>query len=270
MKITTPKLLFFSDIHLDPSAQDLTTSFCNFISKINTEDTIQDYTIFILGDLFESWIGDDELDTHITGKNKNNTFLSLIITQLKILASKTPTYFMHGNRDFLIGKNFEEHTGIQCLKEIEMILFHNFNFLLCHGDHLCTQDTDYIAFRNQVRNVQWQQWFTSQTLDERRLIAQTIRNKSKQANTEKPMEILDIAPEAAKSLIEKYQPDALIHGHTHRPGIHDETSKRIVLGDWDPRPSWLSMWIEEGNLIGSLHARDWTQPLTISSGKATH
>ncbi len=215
------KSLFISDVHLNDSNNKLSSAFINFL-KDSKESCSQ---LFILGDLFEVWIGDDY----------ETSFINDIKSELlKFTYNGPDTFFMHGNRDFLISEKFLTDTGIKLLPDPFEVNIHNKKVLLSHGDFLCTEDVDYINFRNRVRDKAWQDGFLSKSIDERNKIALKLRNDSSDATQNKSLEITDVNESAVKKIIDDYSPDIFIHGHTHRPNIHEyASSKRIVLGDWD-------------------------------------
>ena len=212
---------FISDLHLSDKYPELNQAFFKFL-----EESKEDCThLFILGDLFETWIGDDD-DTPIHIEIKQ---------ALKAFTTNGPkTFFIHGNRDFLVGEAFAKETGITILPDPYILEINNQKVILSHGDFLCTDDKDYIDFRNQVRNQDWQNNFLEKSLDERKQIAANLRADSKEATSKKSNEITDVNNQSVEDFINEHQPDLFIHGHTHRPNIHNVgTSKRIVLGDWN-------------------------------------
>ena len=213
-------IFFISDLHLEQNKPHLTKAFENFInSKVNSHDEL-----FILGDFFEQWIGDDNEDNFIKGiKN----ILKLKTTEgLKI-------YFMHGNRDFLIGDKFCKDVGAKLLKDPFIFNLNGKKIMLMHGDSLCTDDKDYQEFRNLVRNKDWQKDFLSKDLKERKEVAKSLREISSLENKTKDEAIMDVNQDEVLRIIENHSLDVLIHGHTHRPYIHDENGvPRMVLGDW--------------------------------------
>ena len=140
---------------------------------------------------------------------------------------------MHGNRDFLVGKSFATETGITILPDPYTLEINDQKVVLSHGDFLCTDDQDYIDFRNQVREQNWQSNFLSKSLDERKQIAANLRTDSKEATSKKADSITDVNEQSVLNFVNQHEPDLFIHGHTHRPNIHNAgSSKRIVLGDW--------------------------------------
>lgn len=213
-------IFFISDLHLEQNKPHLTKAFENFInSKVNSHDEL-----FILGDFFEQWIGDDNEDNFIKGiKN---------ILKLKT-AEGLKIYFMHGNRDFLIGDKFCKDVGAKLLKDPFIFNLNGKKIMLMHGDSLCTDDKDYQEFRNLVRNKDWQKDFLSKDLKERKEVAKSLREISSLENKTKDEAIMDVNQDEVLRIIENHSIDVLIHGHTHRPDIHDENGvPRMVLGDW--------------------------------------
>ena len=213
-------VFFISDLHLQESRPELTKAFINFLTKkINSEDEL-----YILGDFFEQWIGDDH----------ENQFISLIKKNLrKKTTSGSKIYFMHGNRDFLIGKKFCNDVNSILLDDPHELEISRKKILLMHGDSLCTDDKDYQEFRSLVRNKNWQEEFLSKDLNERMEVAKSLREVSKLENKSKDEAIMDVNNFEVLKTIKENSLDILIHGHTHRPFVHDENGvPRMVLGDW--------------------------------------
>ena len=213
-------VFFISDLHLEQNKPHLTKAFENFIdSKVNLNDEL-----FILGDFFEQWIGDDNEDD----------FIKSVKNILKDKTAKGLTvYFMHGNRDFLIGDKFCKEVGAILLDDPYIINLEEKKIMLMHGDSLCTDDEDYQNFRNLVRNKDWQEDFLSKDLKERKEVAKNLREISSLENQTKDENIMDVNQSEVLKIIENHSVDVLIHGHTHRPFIHDENGvPRMVLGDW--------------------------------------
>lgn len=229
---------FISDLHLQPSRPALTRACVELLGRLRGSDAL-----YILGDLFEAWIGDDD----------DAPWLTELATALRGLSdSGTRLFFQHGNRDFLLGQRFADRCGMTLLAESVVIDLYGRPTLLLHGDTLCTEDRDYLAFRDQVRNPAWQQSVLSRPLAERRQLAATLRNESRMAGSEKSAEIMDVTPAEVEAVMRAAQVDLLIHGHTHRPARHPLTidgrpAERIVLGDWDR-----DMWWLEATADGSL------------------
>jgi len=227
---------FISDLHLSDKHPELTQAFFVFLNESKEACT----HLYILGDLFEAWIGDDD-DTPLYQEIKK---------ALLIFTTNGPeTFFIHGNRDFLIGKSFAEDTGITILPDPYSLDINGQNVVLSHGDFLCTDDTDYIAFRDQVRTEAWQSNFLQKDLTERKEIAASMRDASQEATAEKSKTITDVNTAAVESFIAEHNPNLFIHGHTHRPDIHEiNSSKRIVLGDWGADGWFLSIDDQEFSL----------------------
>ena len=218
---------FISDIHLSEDTPHLTNAFKTFLNESKQKCT----HLFILGDLFEIWIGDDDENAFIEEIKK---------TLIDFTANGPETFFMHGNRDFLLGENFANEVGISILPDPYILDINGLRVILSHGDFLCTDDVDYIHFRNQVRSEDWQNDFLSKNIEERKQIAQSLRSDSKKATSDKSLEITDANLETVNKFIKEHSPDIFIHGHTHRPKIHQhDSTKRIVLGDWYKR-GWLA------------------------------
>jgi len=227
---------FISDLHLSDKHPELTQAFFVFLNESKEACT----HLYILGDLFEAWIGDDD-DTPLYQEIKK--------ALLTFTTNGPETFFIHGNRDFLIGKSFAEDTGITILPDPYSLDINGQNVVLSHGDFLCTDDTDYIAFRDQVRTEAWQSNFLQKDLTERKEIAASMRDASQEATAEKSKTITDVNTAAVESFIAEHNPNLFIHGHTHRPDIHDiNSSKRIVLGDWGADGWFLSIDDQEFSL----------------------
>jgi UDP-2,3-diacylglucosamine hydrolase len=225
--------LFISDLHLCASRPGITAAFVEFLQ--NTASKVK--ALYILGDLFDYWAGDDDID---------DAFHQQIINGFKELSDAGVNVFlMHGNRDFLIAEGFCQMAGITLLDDPTMIDLHGKKALLSHGDDLCVDDVAYQQFRTQVRDKKWQREFLSQPLQVRKKQIEAIRARSEQEKTQKSLEIMDVNAVAVNALLSKYQPDLLIHGHTHRPGRHTiELDGRFiirwVLGDWYEQGSYLA------------------------------
>lgn len=222
--------LFISDLHLQPSHPELLRACLDFLG--GTARGAE--ALYILGDLFEVWIGDDD----------DAPWLEDFAVALRKLATEgTSLYFQHGNRDFLLGADFAARCGMELLPELAPIDLYGRRTLLLHGDTLCTADIEYLKFRNQVRNPQWQQMILGQSLDNRRALAGALRNESKAAGDTKSMAIMDVTPDEVVRVMEEQNIDLMIHGHTHRPARHalvagGKPAERIVLGDWTATQGW--------------------------------
>lgn len=229
------KTLFISDLHLSEENPSIVEKFLTFIHDCDTSVR----AIYILGDLFEAWIGDDDI----------SDFHSSIIQALKMTTQRgIPIYFQHGNRDFLINKQFSLLTGCQILAEEERIDLYGTPVLLMHGDTLCTNDHSYLRLRRVVRNKIVQKLFLLLPLKKRRTIAQRMRAKSTNYNQMKSQEIMDVTPNKVAEVLQHHQVQFLIHGHTHKPAFHainNHTAMRIVLGAWHERGNVL-IWDDQG------------------------
>lgn len=225
--------LFISDLHLCASRPHITAAFLEFLNNTASKAV----ALFILGDLFEYWAGDDDIqDIHHQP----------IIAALKRLADTgVSLYFIHGNRDFLISKDFCDAAGMTLLPDPSQINLHGKTVLLSHGDDLCTDDVEYQKFRLQVRAAKWQKDFLKLPLQVRKDQIETIRMRSEQEKSQKSMLIMDVNQTAVEQLLKSYHyPELLIHGHTHRPNEHHLTLDgnnitRWVLGDWYEQGSYL-------------------------------
>ena len=216
--------LFISDLHLDTERPQVTELFLR-------DDARNAKALYILGDLFEAWVGDD--DPSETG--------TAVADGLRELASAgVPSFFMRGNRDFLLGADYAQRARMTLLPDPAVVVGEGRPILLMHGDTLCTGDAAYQAFRAQTRNSQWQAQFLAQPLAARLAFASQARAASKahQAGLQDRMEtITDVAPDAVHATLARFGIDTLIHGHTHRPATHEfevdgRACRRIVLGDW--------------------------------------
>lgn len=212
---------FISDVHLEESRPSITRAFFDYLDHLPADTT----ALYLLGDIFDAWLGDDDV----------SPFLSSIRDKLKQISDRgIALYFMHGNRDFLVGDAFAEQTGCQLLNDPCLIEHQGQRYLLSHGDVLCTDDAEYQAFRAQIRNPAMQGMLLAKPLAERREIAKQLRQQSGMANSNKAQDIMDVNAAAVTAMMNAHQVDTLIHGHTHRPAIHDlpGNKRRIALGDW--------------------------------------
>ncbi len=230
----TDEYLFISDCHLDRSRPEISKNLIEFL--VNRAPAAR--FLYILGDLFEVWPGDD--DPALGLRN--------IIATLKQLSLDTNIYFLAGNRDFLVGDALAKQAGFEIITEPANLTLGSQQVLLLHGDVLCTDDHDYQAFRAQVRNPDWQSHFLQKPLAERQDIAAGMRADSKAAMYDKPAEIMDVNRQTVDSFFEQHQAEVIIHGHTHRPAVHryKGSATRYVLGDWNPEPSYLSWSVASG------------------------
>jgi UDP-2,3-diacylglucosamine hydrolase len=224
-------ILITSDIHLSSSDDELNQKFLSFLTSN------QPASLYILGDLFDFWLGDDA----ITAYHRE------IITALRKLAeSGTDIYFICGNRDFLVGKEFAASAKLKLLPDYYILEAYGKKRLLLHGDTLCTDDTAYMQFRSLVRNNEWQQDFLSKSITERIAIAEQARDESEKYGSENYGSITDYNPDTLKQTIQQYQVEQIIHGHTHRPKVqkllvNNKIVKHIVLGAWHKYAWWLQI-----------------------------
>lgn len=235
LQATLPAL-FISDLHLSAEEPANVAAFLDFLQGKAREAT----SLFILGDLFEYWAGDDDLAT---------PFNARAAAAIRALADAgTAVFFMRGNRDLLAGPTFADAIGAHLLEDPTRIRFGDDAdappLLLTHGDALCTDDLAYQAFRRQVRDPAWQAGFLAQPLAARKAFIASLRQQSEAAKAEKAIEIMDVNVDAVAALLRKHGYPTLIHGHTHRPACHrlevdHHTCTRHVLSDWRGQASWL-------------------------------
>jgi len=216
--------LFISDLHLSAERPDITALFIRFLNN----EARQAEALYILGDLFEAWLGDDMVLPEYTDA----------IAAMKALSnSGVPVFIMHGNRDFLLGEKFTEMSGASLLEDPTHIDLYGKPTLLLHGDTLCTDDVEYQKFRTMVRNPAWQQQMLALSPQERLKLAKEYREMSQAETGNKAEDIMDVNQQTLEQMMQSKGIYHMIHGHTHRPAIHDlkidtQPAKRIVLGDW--------------------------------------
>ena len=224
--------LFISDLHLDASRPNITQAFIAFIQQ----QASQAERLFILGDWFEYWAGDDDLD--------DPDYQAIFSALADLHQSACQIFLMHGNRDFLMGQQMAQRCHAQLLNDPTPLTLYGKKILLSHGDALCTDDVEYQQFRASVRQSAWQEKFLSQPLSTRKQQIASLRQQSEQAKQSKSMMLMDVNDDALKQLFKDYQyPEILIHGHTHRPAIHEyqidgHQCRRVVLGDWYEQGSY--------------------------------
>lgn len=216
--------LFVSDLHLEAERPDIGHQFIEFLKT----DAMEADDLYILGDLFEAWVGDDDPNSH---------YAKIKMAIRKVVDKGIPVYFMHGNRDFMIGRQFANETGVEILKDPYPITMYGQKALLSHGDAMCTDDVQYQRVRVMTRDPDWQASMLAKPLKERLRIAEEARRQSLERTLNLSMNIMDVNQDEVKRVITKYGVDVLLHGHTHRPGVHTvdlgkRTAQRIVLGDW--------------------------------------
>jgi len=224
------RTLFIADLHLCQEEPAITAGFVHFLQR----EAPHCDALYILGDLFEAWIGDDD----------PNLLHQQIASALRALP--VPVYFIHGNRDFLIGRRFAQASGMTLLPEEQVLTLYGHRLLIMHGDTLCTDDMGYLRFRAKVHNPWIQRLFLTLPLWIRKRIAARMRADSKQANQHKSRTIMDVNQEAVAAAMLRQRVPLLIHGHTHRPAIHTlnlqgETAQRAVLGAWHSRGSMIQL-----------------------------
>lgn len=220
---------FISDLHLQASQPQVAEGFFRFIRTLNDAESL-----YILGDFFEFWVGDDYRDAFVDE-----------VKQAIFQASKRfPIFFMHGNRDFMIGQQFCQETGMTLLNDPHVIKINDRRLLLMHGDSLCTQDLAYLNIRKTLRDPNWQAAMLQKSIKERIAFAQQARLQSRtQTDQQQSSEIMDVTDSEVIKVMTHFDVDMLIHGHTHRPKVHrvtlpSGTGQRMVLGDWGTE-GWL-------------------------------
>lgn len=230
--------LFISDLHLQASHPRTAEAFFRFLD----EQAAHTRRLYLLGDIFEYWAGDDDLDT---------PFHARVITALRSLADGgVELFWMAGNRDFLVGQGFADAAGLSLLAEPHVAEIGGRRIALVHGDAECTLDTKYMAFRAMVRNPAWQEQFLAMPLDKRKAIIAGLREGSREAHTTKSYETMDVTPDAIEALFDATGAAVLIHGHTHRPALHRHGERlRYVLPDWEldaepPRGGWIAIGLD--------------------------
>ena len=235
--------LFISDLHLEADRPDIGKQFLQFLQ---TEASEAD-DLYILGDLFEAWVGDDDPNTH---------YFSIKRALRKLTDGGIPVYFMHGNRDFMVGKGFANETGVKILGDPYKVTMYGQQTLLSHGDMLCIDDVQYQRVRKMVRDPDWQASMLAKPLKERLRIAREARRQSLEQTINKSLEIMDVNQGEVERVIREYNVDVLLHGHTHRPDVHtvdvgNRKAKRIVLGDWYEQGS-VVRWDSRGPKLEAL------------------
>ena len=227
--------LFISDLHLQAAQPRTAAAFIAFLR----ERAMAAESLYLLGDIFEYWAGDDDLP---------DPFHQHITSAIRAVSDAgVPVYWIAGNRDFLVGAGFAEAAGLKLLAEPHVIELAGQRITLVHGDAQCTDDLKYMAFRAQVRDKGWQEQFLAMPLDQRKAIIANMREGSKAAHATKSYEVMDVAGAAIDALYAQSGSSIIIHGHTHRPALHLHGDKRrYVLPDWEPdaeppRGGWIGI-----------------------------
>lgn len=235
--------LFISDLHLDPSRPEITSQFLEFLDG----EAASAEALYILGDLFEVWIGDDDPEPE---KRR-------AVAGLKRLSERgVPSFVMHGNRDFLLGARFTAESGCEVLADPTIVHLYGARVLTTHGDMLCTDDVSYQRLRTTVRDLGWQSMFLALSVDQRLALATEARAGSKEHVSRMSAEIMDVNAGAVVGAMRAAGVSLLLHGHTHRPDVHElsvdgQQARRIVLGDWYDQGSVLR-WNEDGFELAKL------------------
>lgn len=235
--------LFVSDLHLDAAAPEASDQFIGWLRGEARLAT----ALYILGDLFESWVGDDDDDAE----------RARVCTALReYTTGGVPCFVMHGNRDFLLGEQFAANTGCRLIADPVIALIHGVRTLLAHGDLFCTDDVKYQQLRTIVRDPAWQRRLLAMSLADRKLLADEARAGSRAHTSRVVPEIMDANPAAIEEVVRRLDVDVVIHGHTHRPGVHDfdvdgRARTRIVLGAWYEQGSVLE-WSGGGQVLRTL------------------
>lgn len=225
---------FASDLHLTALEDPVFERFSEFCERVGEAGG----TLYLLGDLFEAWVGDDE----------DGELAEAVAGVLRALAARgVDLAFAHGNRDFLLGPGYAQRCGMRLLAEVEVIGLAGRKVALLHGDTLCSDDVEYQTVRRQLRDPAWQRQFLGQPLGARRRFAAQARARSAAHTAMAAAEIMDVNAAAVEALYGALGVEWIIHGHTHRPGVHEFAAgrRRIVLGDWGRHASWLRV---EGEL----------------------
>jgi UDP-2,3-diacylglucosamine hydrolase len=233
--------LFISDLHLDPREGPTVRLFLDFVER----EALAASALYILGALFEAWLGDDDDDPALA---------PILAALARLRDAGVPCAVMHGNRDFLLGARFEALTGCRLLGDYETITIDGAPVLLTHGDLLCTDDTRYMTLRAQLRNPDWQRTFLAKPLAERRAIAAELRRMSAGEIAAKAEDIMDVNQTTVERTMRAHGVRQLLHGHTHRPAVHrfeldGAPATRIVLGAWHAGVS-VVRWGRDGFRLG--------------------
>ena len=235
--------LFISDLHLEANRPEIADQFLRFLET----EALHAERLYILGDLFESWVGDDD-------PIEQYAWIKLALR--KLTRRDVPVFFMHGNRDFMIGEVFAEETGVTVIEDPSIIEIYGNSVLLSHGDAYCTDDVEYQGMREMSRNPEWQAMMLGKSLEERLLFAAQARATSKASSSSIKEDITDVNTDAIDEALRAAGVYIMVHGHTHRPAVHDfvvdgQPARRIVLGDWYDQGSVIR-WDENGPVLASM------------------
>ena len=243
---------FIADLHLDPGRAQAYTLALDFFESLPARASL-----YILGDLFEYWIGDDA---------GIKLYPEIINALAKLDDRRCKTFVMHGNRDFLLGHSFAEAAKVHLVREDELLIRHDgLPVLLMHGDTLCIDDKPYQAFRQTVRDPQWQASFLNESVDERSAYAQQLREQSSELTSRKAQSIMDVNEACVRERLAAHDCHTLIHGHTHRPAVHHQQHgsgyRRLVVGDWHDTYAQYAVSDKEGLQLKRFdHALDTPAP----------
>jgi len=241
----TRQTYFIADLHLSENRPDITAAFFKFLHAHITSQKVD--ALYILGDFFEVWVGDDYV----------SELSAAVAEQLKAVNNLgIPIYFVHGNRDFIMREKYANMAGMTLLDEQTVIDLYGTPTVILHGDEMCTQDIEYQKFRQKSRGWWWPKLMLAMPLWYRKKIARDAREKSKLSQADKPIEILDVVQSAVLETFAKHNVANMIHGHTHRPNVHtyevnNQTLTRTVLGDWYTQGSYLVVTPELQQLIST-------------------
>lgn len=233
-----PVALFVSDVHLQSALPNTTAAFIDFLRN----HAIAAANLYLLGDLFEYWAGDDDIASEYNA--------AIVQEVRRVSEAGTKVFWVAGNRDFLAGEHFAQAAGLAILADPTVIELAGLRIVLTHGDAQCTDDLGYMQFRAQVRSPQWQEQFLALPLAQRKAIIEGMRSGSREAQRDKSYKIMDVNPLAIEALFENSKAGLMIHGHTHHPARHElDKGKRLryVLPDWDcdasspARGGWLAL-----------------------------
>ena len=235
--------LFISDLHVDQQRPEIARQLQRFLR----DEAADADRLYILGDLFESWVGDDDPNPH---------YADVKTALARLVDRGTPVAFMHGNRDFMIGEDFAAETGVNLLDDPTVVDLHGRRVLLTHGDAMCTDDIEYQQVRAMTRNPEWQAMMRAKPLDERLAFAGQARERSAEHAAGTAPDIMDVNSDAVAATFEKHGVTTMLHGHTHRPAVHEidiggKPHTRIVLGDWYEQGS-VVRWSSDGFELVSL------------------